>query len=102
MMQVVPERFTESRSITGKTTFRLGQLLKGHLPLRPPTFADLIAREARERVGEECSWKLGLPDREWLVEEVAVSSTQLEVSGDIAAYWVARFVCLPIERETCS
>lgn len=98
-MKTIPENFTQSRSITGRSVFNRRQLLARNLtPVSELTFRDMVELDARTQVGVECSEFLGLPDRTWATEDVVVSSVQFDDDGDILVYWIARFVHAPKEN----
>lgn len=96
--QTIPEAFTESRSITGRSTFNRTKLLETrHWPASQLTFRDMVELDARTEVGIECSEYLGIEPKRWATEDVIVSSTQFNTDGDIVVWWTARFRHAPKE-----
>lgn len=96
--KTIPETFTESRSITGRSVFNRHEMLsKAHRPASQLTFMQMVELDARTEVGIECSEFLGIEPKRWVTEDVIVSSIQFTNDGDIAVWWIARFRHAPKE-----
>lgn len=92
-----PERFTEERSITGKTELSVTDMeaRMDNLSRGTHTFRDMVTLDAKRKVGEECAFHLMLGTFDWVTQDVSVSSVQFNESGNIDVWWSARFACVP-------